>query len=288
MKSMTGYGYSEVSAKRFQMSLEIKSYNNRYLDIYVNAPAVLNPLEPRIREYLAGRILRGKVEVFLKIKDIEEDIAVSVDSAVVGGYLSALKRLAELAGTGEEIRLSHLLHMEGILKTDRNRDMEDYWKELESLLSGVLADFESSRVREGAATEKDILRLLDEIKKNSAEIAGYVPQMEKYFSGTIRRRMGELLSDKIDDTRIATEIALLLVKYSIHEELVRLSAHCEAFLAAAAGTGSIGKKLDFICQEMNREINTIGSKNIMAEVSRCVVAVKDALENIREQIRNIE
>jgi uncharacterized protein (TIGR00255 family) len=155
-------------------------------------------------------------------------------------------------------------------------------------LSGVLADFESSRAREGAATEKDILRLLGEIKKNSAEIAGYVPQMEKYFSETIRHRMEELLSDKIDETRIATEIALLLVKYSIHEELVRLSSHGEAFLAATAESGGIGKKLDFICQEMNREINTIGSKNVMAEVSRCVVTMKDALENIREQIRNIE
>jgi uncharacterized protein (TIGR00255 family) len=285
---MTGYSYGEVSAKRFQMSLEIKSYNNRYLDIYINTPAILSPLEPYIREYLTGRILRGKVEVFLKVKDIQEDMAVSVDSAVAGGYLSALKQLAELAGTGEEIRLSHLLHMEGILKIDRNRDIDDYRKELEPLLSGVLADFESSRAREGAATEKDILRLLDKIKKNSAEIAGYVPQMEKYFSETIRHRMEELLSDKIDEARIATEIALLLVKYSIHEELVRLSAHGEAFLAAAAESGGIGKKLDFICQEMNREINTIGSKNVIAEISRCVVTMKDALENIREQIRNIE
>jgi uncharacterized protein (TIGR00255 family) len=288
MKSMTGYGYGEASAKCFQMSLEIKSYNNRYLDIYVNTPSALSPLEPRIREYLSGKILRGKVEVFLKVKDIEEDIAVSVDPAIAGGYLAALRRLAELAGTGEEVRLSHLLHMEGILKTDRNRDVDDYWKELEQLLSRVLADFEASRLREGAATEKDILRLLEEIKKNSAEIAGRVPQLEKYFSETIRRRMEELLSDKIDEARITAEAALLLVKYSIHEELVRLCAHCEAFLAAAAETGGIGKKLDFICQEMNREINTIGSKNVVVEVSRCVVAMKDALENIREQIRNIE
>jgi uncharacterized protein (TIGR00255 family) len=288
MKSMTGYGYAEAAAKTFYMSLEIKSYNNRYLDMYINVPAALSPLEARIREYLGRRILRGKVEVFLKIKSIEEEIAVSVDPSVVNGYLTALKKLAEIAGTNEEIRLSHLLHMEGILKTDQLRGVEDYWKELEPLLEKVFAGFEESRLREGKATEKDILALHADITKNAELTSSYAPEIEKRFSETIRGRMEELLGDKIDEDRIAAEVAMLLVKYSIHEELVRLASHCEAFLAAAAEEGSIGKKLDFICQEMNREINTIGSKNVMAEVSRCVVAMKDDLENIREQIRNIE
>jgi uncharacterized protein (TIGR00255 family) len=285
---MTGYGYAEAAAKTFRMSLEIKSYNNRYLDIYVNVPASLSPLEPRIREYLDERILRGKVEVFLKVKNIEEDISVSVDPAVVGGYLSALKKLVELAGTNEEIRLSHLLHMDGILKTDQTRGAEEYWRELEPLLEQVFKSFEESRLREGASTEKDILELLEGIKKNTAETSSRAPEIEKRFSETLRGRMEELLAGKIDEERIAAEVAVLLVKYSIHEELARLDSHREAFLAAAAEKGSVGKKLDFICQEMNREINTIGSKNVMAEVSRCVVAMKDGLENIREQIRNIE
>jgi uncharacterized protein (TIGR00255 family) len=285
---MTGYGYAEAAAKSFRMSLEVKSYNNRYLDIYVNVPPALSPLEPRIREYFGERILRGKVEVYLKIKNIEEDIRVFVDPSVVGGYTEALKKLASLAGTGEEIRLSHLLQMEGILKTEQTRGAEDYWQELAPLLDEAAAGFEASRVREGEATAKDIFELLALIRKNAEQTALYAPEIEKRFSETIRARMEELLGDKIDDARIAAEVAMLLVKYSIHEELIRLDAHCEAFLAAAKERGSIGKKLDFICQEMNREINTIGSKNVMAEVSRCVVAMKDSLENIREQIRNIE
>ena len=288
MKSMTAYGYGEITTKNFRISLEIKSYNNRYLDIYVNIPSAISPLEPLIREHIANRILRGKVEVFLKIKNIEEDIAVSVDPSVVNGYLAALKQLAQLAGTGEEVRLSHLLHMDGILKTDQTRGTEEYWKEIEPLLSTVCNEFDATRIQEGAATEKDILRLLEDIKENSVKVASYTNEMEKRFSETIKERMEELLADKIDETRIAAEVAMLLVKYSIHEELIRLSAHCEAFLTAAAETGSIGKKLDFICQEMNREINTIGSKNVMAEISRGVVAMKDNLENIREQVRNIE
>jgi uncharacterized protein (TIGR00255 family) len=288
MKSMTGYGCAEAAAKSFRMSLEIKSYNNRYLDMYINVPAALSPLEARIREYLGSRILRGKVEVFLKIKNIEEDISVCVDPAVVGGYLAALKKVAELAGINEEIRLSHLLHMEGILKTEQNRGAGEYQRELEPLLEKVFNDFEESRLREGEATEKDILALLENIKKNAAETSAWAPEIEKRFSETIRSRMEELLADRVEESRIAAEVAMLLVKYSIHEELARLAAHCEAFRICASEAGSVGKKLDFICQEMNREINTIGSKNVLAGVSRLVVAMKDDLENIREQIRNIE
>jgi uncharacterized protein (TIGR00255 family) len=288
MKSMTGYGYAEEAATSFHMSLEIKSYNNRYLDIYVNVPAALSPLEARIREYLASRILRGKVEVFLRIKNLERNISVCVDPAVVGGYLAALRKIAELAGIHEEVRLSHLVHMEGILRTEENRGAEEYWRELQPLLAKAFDSFEESRLREGEATEKDIRALLANIKKNAEETSAWAPEIEKRFSQIIRGRMEELLADKVEEARIAAEVAMLLVKYSIHEELVRLDAHCEAFRSAASETGSIGKKLDFICQEMNREINTIGSKNILAEVSRCVVAMKDDLENIREQIRNIE
>ncbi|MDR1316069.1 MAG: YicC family protein [Spirochaetales bacterium] len=285
---MTGYGYAEAAAKSFHISLEIKSYNNRFLDIYINLPPALSPLEPRIREYLGHRVLRGKVEVYLKIKNIEDDISVFVDPALVNGYMGSLKKLVSLAGTNEEIRLSHLLQIEGILRTEQIRGAEDYWQEIPPLLDTVFAGFEAGRVREGEATEKDILELLAAIRKNAEQTSLYAPEIEKRFSQTIRARMEELLGDKIDEARIAAEVALLLVKYSIHEELIRLASHCEAFLAATREPGSIGKKLDFICQEMNREINTIGSKNVIAEVSRLVVAMKDCLENIREQIRNIE
>ncbi len=288
MKSMTGYGFGETASPRFGMGLEIKSYNNRYLDMYIGVPPALSPLEPRIREFLAGRIVRGKVEVYLKVKDLEEDITVTVDPGVVGGYVSALKKLSEFAEAKEEIRLSHLLRVEGILKSDKNRDVEEYWKALEPLLLKVFGEFEASRLREGAATEKDILRLLADIEENAAAVEKLVPGMEEYFTKTIRGRMEELLADRVDENRILTEVAMLLVKYSVNEELVRLASHIKAFREAAAETGGVGKKLDFICQEMNREINTVGSKSVLADASRHVVGVKDALENIREQIRNVE
>jgi uncharacterized protein (TIGR00255 family) len=288
MKSMTGYGCGEAAAEKFQLGLEIKSYNNRYLDIYVNTPLALSPLEPRVRDYLAKKILRGKVEVSVKLKDTEDEADISVDPVFVAGCMAALRRVADIAGTGEAPRLRDLLGMDGILRADKKRDMEDYWRELAPLLEKVLADFEASRVREGEATEKDVLRLLDRVGKNAEDVAACVPELESYFTKCIRGRMEELLADKVDEARIAAEVALLLVKYSIHEELQRLASHREAFLAAAAEPGAVGKKLDFICQEMNREINTIGSKNVLAGISRRVVDMKDCLENIREQVRNIE
>lgn len=288
MKSMTGYGYGEAASTRFQLSLEIKSYNNRYLDIYLNLPAPLSPLEPRIREFLTRRVIRGKIEVYLKLKDLEEDIQVSVDPGVVRGYMAALKTLSEFTAVSEEIRLSHLLRLDGILKADKTRDLEAYWEALEPLLDQVFRDFEASRIREGRATEEDIMQHLQAVADNTQSVEALVPGMESYFTETIRERMEGLLADKVDQERIASEVAMLLVRYSVNEELVRLASHIAAFREAAAETGGVGKKLDFICQEMNREINTIGSKSVLPAVSRHVVAVKDALENIREQIRNVE
>jgi uncharacterized protein (TIGR00255 family) len=288
MKSMTGYGYRELPAPKFHMGLEIKSFNNRYLDIYVNVPPALGPLEPRIRDYLGSRITRGKVEVYLKVKDLEEDITVTVDPRVVQGYIKALKDLSAFTGTREEIRLSHLLRIEGLLKSDKNRNVEDYWQGLGPLLDGVFEDYDAARAREGASTARDIERLLSSIEENAAAVKKLVPSMEEYFTGVIRTRMEELLGDKTDEARVLSEVAMLLVRYSINEEIVRLESHLAAFRETLRETGGIGKKLDFICQEINREINTIGSKSALGEINRRVVNVKDALENIREQIRNIE
>ena len=288
MKSMTGYGYREAAAARFQMSLEIKSYNNRYLDIFVNVPPPLSPLEPRIRDYLGSRIVRGKVEVFLKVKELEEDLEVRIDPATVKGYLKALKELSAYTEVQEEIRLSHLLRIDGLLKTDKNRDIEEYWTALLPLLEAVASEYEAARVREGEETKKDIERLLASVDDCVVGIETLVPSLEAYFKQTIRGRMEELLRDQVDETRLATEVALLLVKYSVNEEIVRLKAHLAAFRETLNAEGGVGKKLDFICQEINREINTVGSKSVLAEVNRHVVTVKDALENIREQIRNVE
>ena len=288
MRSMTGYGYVEGGSAALHFTVELKSYNNRFLDIYVNLPLTISPLEPRVREFLQERIQRGKVEVYIKMKEMQEEVTVTVDEGVVRGYLQALRTLASYADAPEEIRLSHLLRLEGILQVEKNRDIEEYWKELHPLLAETFAVFDASRKREGEALGEDIENLLSKIESGVLEIEGMIPEIKRFYTETIRLRMEELLADRVDETRILSEVAVLLVKYSVNEELVRLKTHIDAFRKILREEGGIGKKLDFLCQEMNREINTIGSKNVLAEVTRSVVDMKDALENIREQIRNIE
>ena len=288
MRSMTGYGYVEGGSAALHFTVELKSYNNRFLDIYVNLPLTISPLEPRVREFLQERIQRGKVEVYIKMKEMQEEVTVTVDEGVVRGYLQALRTLASYADAPEEIRLSHLLRLEGILQVEKNRDIEEYWKELYPLLQETFAVFDASRKREGEALGEDIENLLGKIESGVLEIEGMIPEIKRFYTETIRLRMEELLADRVDETRILSEVAVLLVKYSVNEELVRLKTHIDAFRKILREEGGIGKKLDFLCQEMNREINTIGSKNVLAEVTRSVVDMKNALENIREQIRNIE
>jgi uncharacterized protein (TIGR00255 family) len=248
MKSMTGFGYREISAGNVQVTAELKSYNNRYLDVYAYVPPSLSPLEPRIRAFIAERVVRGRVEVSLKIRETEEAVSVSVDRGTVTSYLAAVKEVAEICGFSEEVRLSHLLRLDGIIKTDRTRDIEEYWRAVLPALEGAFEDYEAQRIREGEATKKDVVRHLDIIRSSVGTIEEKVPELEAYFTGQIRSRFEELVRDQIDENRVLSEVALLLVKYSVNEEVVRLKSHLEGFIAVMDEGGSVGKKLDFICQ----------------------------------------
>ncbi len=288
MKSMTGYGYKERSDDRFSVSVEIKGYNNRFLEIFVNLPPYLSPLEGRLRDYVAARCERGKIELSVRAKDLGGNVTVSVDEAAAAAYFQAIKKLAASLGIEEQPRLSTILGLEGVLLTDKMRDPERYWQAIEPALADAVAQFESSRIREGKATEADIMSHLDSIEKAVALVAAHVPELERTITDNIRTRFREVLGDAVDENRVLAETAVLLMKYTISEELARLRAHLGEFRAEAERNGAPGKKLDFLCQEINREINTIGSKSPILEVGRAVVSMKDALENIREQLRNIE
>jgi uncharacterized protein (TIGR00255 family) len=217
-------------------------------------------------------------------------------------YDKAVRNLAKTLGSDEEPGLAMLLSFEGVLETEVSRDVEKYRPLIEPVLFAAADQFEAERVREGKHTGADILCHLGVLEESAKAISVYVPEIETTIKENLRGRFAELLGDKIDESRILTETAVLLMKYTIAEELARLSSHLAEFraeteraLAAAASNGNDpiatscpGRKLDFLCQELNREINTIGSKTPMLEVSRLVVRMKDALENIREQLRNVE
>jgi len=288
MKSMTGFAYREHRDKKHKITITMKSYNNRFLDILIYLPPFLNPLEQKIREFLSKRILRGRVELYVKAVELGRATEIAVDPYYVESYVQALRRLAEAAGIREEIRLSHLLRIEGMLKPEQSLDMDEYWPDFKPVLDSVFEEFDKLRQREGKATEKDIIGLLEGIETEISGLEAVAPQLEEKIKNDLRSRFEELLANRIDENRILAETAVLLMKSDIHEELVRVRSHLESFKKILQERGSLGKKLDFICQELNREFNTIGAKNLLSEVDRSIVVLKDTLEKIREQLRNVE
>ena len=287
MRSMTGYSYAEYQDENIKLAAELKSYNNRFLDIMVSAPPALQGAENAIRKYLGDRIARGKVEFYLKIKSLSSQLKVEVDEGAVFAYMDAFNRVKELSGVKDEISLSQLLRAEGVLNRDSELDPALFDKYVFPLLEKVYEEYDSACLREGENTKADILRHLSIIEENVKAVEAQAGRFEELLRKNVYDRFQQLLGDAVDESRVYAETAVLLVKYTINEELVRLKSHLEAFHAALDSDEPVGKKLDFICQELNREINTIGSKSMMVEVDRSVVTLKDALENIREQVRNV-
>ena len=288
IRSMTGFGHKEFSTRLLQGSLEIKSWNNRYLDISVSAPAWLSVLEPKIRDFIAARVTHGKIEVGLRARSLDVPVRASVDAEAARAVSEALRELARATSIAEGPRISDIVAIEGILGFERELDPDAAWLETSSVLDSVFSAFDASRIAEGAALEKDILKSLSRIESGRESIAALAPSLEEGIRRQVRERFEELLGSSIDESRVLSEVASLLMKYTINEEIVRLGAHLVSFRRILADQATPAKKLDFLCQEMNREVNTIGSKSVLLAVSEAVVELKDALENIREQLRNIE
>ena len=288
MKSMTGYGYNEFQNEKIGLSIELKSYNNKYLDMNINIPSFLSPLEPDLRNYLAERIERGKVEFSLRVREIEEDIEILIDRSVASASIKALMELSELAGLGRNVSLSNVLKMEGVFKKIKNRDTEYFRDIIFSMLEKTYLQYDENREREALKTLDDLNLNIEVIKSTVAAIEEKAETLEDEIKKNLRDRFEDLLGSDIDENRVYTETAVMLVRFSINEEIVRLKTHLEGFRKTLeSGEGLIGRKLDFICQEINREINTIGSKSVKIEINQAVVNARDALEKIREQVRNI-
>ncbi|HOI98788.1 MAG TPA: YicC family protein [Rectinema sp.] len=288
MKSMTGFAHSPILEKEFQGTLTLKSFNNRFLDISIFLPSYASRIEPLIRDFLGSRILRGKVECTFKLRKIKfspEDIELQFQAATL--LSEQLRKLAEACGIEKDLSLDLITKFPGIV--DMNTEIEeDYlWPVLMPILEETWLKFEESRIREGTATEENIRGQLQRLKSKLIEIELQADSLERMVYDQLVARFKELLSESYDEGRVLQEVAVQLVRLTINEEIGRLRAHIDAF-ELMAKEPACGKKLDFLCQEMNREINTIGSKSMLVSVSHAVVEMKDALENIREQLRNVE
>lgn len=288
MTSMTGYAYEELCGDGADISVEIKSVNSRFLDLAINLPPFLNPIESRFRAKITEKVLRGKVDVFIRIRESETDCEVSADTSAAAAYVSAIRKIADATGFSGDVPLGLIISQPGVLNIRKNYDVEKYFLMIEPVFDRALSHFIEDRMREGENLRCDLESKLEKLSECAHFFAQCQPKMEALFKEQIASKFRELLEDKADENRIMTETAAMLVKYTINEEIVRLQSHISAMRDEISGNPAPGKRLDFICQEMNREINTIGSKNQSAEVGAVVITAKDSLENIREQSRNIE
>jgi len=288
MISMTGFAYREKTGQDFSVSIEIKGVNSRYLEIYINLPPWLGMYESKVREIISSSCNRGKADVNIRIREHNVPVNININKSAAKAYYCALGDIAKELGIKEKPSLSSLMEMEGILEIEKTRDTEHYWKEIEPLFNETMRIFCQEREREGKHTEADILTHLGIIETSLKLITSFAPAIEQTLKENVKNRFNEMLGNQIDENKVLAETASLLLKYTISEEISRLNSHLSEFRKEAEKSNKPGKKLDFLCQEINREINTIGSKSAIIEVTSEVVKMKETLENIREQLRNIE
>ncbi len=292
MKSMTAYGYGEFQNENYVMVMELKSYNNRYLEISYSAPPYLSAYENVITALIKEHAQRGHIDLSIRVKNIKSNVEVSVDTDVAKAYIKAIKQVYNMAKDSElypRFNMGDILSQDGVLSSIRTDGIEAYQEGLDHCAQLVLRQFDEAKDREGLVTKNDLTGKIDAIAKSLEVVRSNVAGLEEMIRRNLVDRINEMLGDqKYDENRILTEVAVMLNRYTINEEVVRLGAHIAEFRKLLKSDEAVGKRMDFLCQEMNREINTIGSKSQMVEVNLEVVNMKDSLENIREQIRNIE
>jgi uncharacterized protein (TIGR00255 family) len=285
---MTGYAWREWTAEGLSVSVEIKGCNNRFLEVSVSSPPWLSGLDAKARDLVSRYCGRGRVDVSIRVRESGAPVRVTVNAELAKAYAGAISELSLALGLTDKISISTLMAMEGVIETERDRDAGRYWAAVEPVLLDAAAAFAAERAREGGHTERDVMASVDRIEAGLRVVTELVPTLEASIRENIGARFRELGAGAADENRVLAETAVLLVKHTVSEEISRLSAHLLEFRSEAARGQRPGRKLDFLCQEMNREVNTIGSKSAIADVSRAVVEMKEALENAREQLRNIE
>ncbi len=296
LRSMTAFGRARAlsASGAKDITAEIKSVNNRFMDCTVRLPRQYSFLEEKIKAYLTERgISRGKIEVFIGVDVVEQDgLTVTLDRALTDSYLKALYALRDEFGLKDDISVMRVAANHDLfLTTKPEDDMEQDWADVKAVLSKAVDAFITGREREGENLRADILKKAQRIKDDAAKVKALSEADIKGYREKLEARLRQILEDhamQIDDARILTEVAIFADRAAIDEELVRLASHFKALDDILNSDEPAGRKLDFLMQEMNRETNTIGSKANNAEIALLVVDMKNELEKIREQIQNIE
>ena len=291
VKSMTGYGRAVETVNGRDFTVEIRSVNNRYLDCTVKLPRSFSFAEEAVKAAVKAAVSRGKVDVYISVRsETEADVQVTLNKPVLEGYLAAMRQMVADYGVKDDISVSALSRMNDIFVVDKPKADEDQLKaDLLSVVDKALLAYDAMRVTEGLALENDLRSRANTILELVAQVEEQNPKTVSEYRKRLEEKMREVLESKsIDESRILTEAAIFADKVAVDEETVRLRSHLEQMDEMLRGNGGIGRKLDFLLQEMNREANTTGSKCSDVKVARIVVDIKAELEKIREQTQNIE
>lgn len=291
IKSMTGYGRAQQLADGMNITVEIKSVNHRYFEFTSKLPRSYGFLDEKLKSFFMGKLTRGKMECYVQIETVEEpDTIISVNHPLVQGYLEAYKELAETYGLENNIKVSDISRVSDIFSIRKQAADEDkIWAAVSAVAQEALNGFVAMREREGSRLKDDVLSRLATILENVEYIEERSPETVKEYNEKLLGRLKELLADThIDEQRILTEAAIFADKIAVAEETVRLRSHISQLTSFLDSSEAVGKKMDFLVQELNREANTIGSKAQDVEIARRVVSIKAEIEKIREQIQNIE
>lgn len=291
LRSMTGFGRAEKTSESHKISVEVKAVNHRYLDLNIKMPKKFNMFEAQIRSIVKDYIERGKVDMYISFEDYgEENAIVKYNKEIANEYLTYLKQMSNDFSLEDDIRVSTLSRFPDVFTMEEiETDEEALFNELSPVLEEALKKFVESRVVEGEKLKTDLLQKLDEMASHVDFIEKRSPKIIEEYKNKLTEKIQTLLSDNhIDETRIATEVTIYADKVCVDEEIVRLKSHIEATRTALLSGESVGRKLDFIAQELNREANTTLSKSTDLEITNVGIELKTLIEKIREQIQNIE
>ncbi len=291
IRSMTGYGRATNTVEGREITVEVRSVNNRYLDCSVKLPRVYSYVEDRIKQLVKEHVTRGKIDVFISVVNASgEDVKITLNKPVLEGYLTAMQQVAADYPVRDDISVTALFRLPDVFVTEKpDVDEEARAAELLQVVGEALDQYDTMRTVEGAALERDLLNRRETIISMVEQIEARSPVTVSEYRAKLLEKMQEVLAGtSIDESRILTEAAIFADKIAVDEETVRLRSHLNQLQQMLASGGAVGRKLDFLLQEMNREANTIGSKCNDLEQTRTVVDIKAELEKIREQTQNIE
>jgi uncharacterized protein (TIGR00255 family) len=291
LKSMTGFGSAEATVGAETMSVEIKSVNNKFCEVKVRLPRELSVGEPLLAKKTKDRLARGSIDVSIKRQTkTETGVVPVVDMALAREYLKTFRDVGALLGLSDEIRLRDVLQQSGVVKVEEQQmNNEDALKAAEQALDSAIVQLIVMREREGVALKNDLNARLQFIEQRTVTVRTLAPKTVESFKAKLHERIADLAGHQLaDPQRLATEVALFAKAIDVAEELTRLDSHISQFRQYLEAPESIGRKLDFLVQEMHREVNTTGSKSQHATISVCVVEMKAELERIKEQVQNIE